>query len=199
MMRPRCSDLLEIGVGFNIYVRPEYRPGDNPGAPRQRQDDARASAGGRIVVPILSKDDIKEALFEVLGFGDREHSRRLSDACFAAQLRLAERQLEAGLSCLLEGNWRPEHAGGLFEVQARTGARAAQVWCRASGAETLRRFAARTRHPGHRDSAELAEEVRRTAGQPPAFMDLHGPRWIYDSEQPAAYDVLLRDLKIWRL
>jgi predicted kinase len=154
---------------------------------------------GELSVPILSKDDIKEALFEVLGCSDREHSRRLSDACFAAQLRLAERQLEAGLSCLLEGNWRAEHAGGFSEVQARTGARAAQVWCRASGGETLRRFAARIRHPGHQDSAELAQEVRSTAGLPPAFMDLLGPRWIYDSEQPAAYEVLLRDLKIWRL
>jgi predicted kinase len=169
------------------------------GRPASGKTTLARRLAGELSLPILSKDDIKEALFDVLGCSDRERSRQLSDASFAAQLRLAERQLEAGLSCLLEGNWRAEHAGGVLEVQGRTGARAAQIWCRASVGETLRRFAARIRHPGHLDSAGLAEEVRRTAGLPPAFMDLHGPRWIYDGEQPAAYDALLRDLKIRRM
>jgi predicted kinase len=169
------------------------------GRPASGKTTLARRLAAELSVPILSKDDIKEALFEVLGCSDREHSRRLSDASFAAQLRLAETQLEVGLCCLLEGNWRAEHAGGVLEVLARTGARAAQVWCRASAGEIQRRFAARIRHPGHLDCAELAEEVRRTAGLPPAFMDLHGPRWIYDSEHPAAYDALLRDLKIRRL
>jgi predicted kinase len=150
-------------------------------------------------VPILSKDDIKEALFDVLGFRDRERSRRFSDASFAAQLRMAETQLDAGLSCLLEGNWRAEHTGGVLAAQARSGARTAQVWCRASLAEIELRFAARIRHPGHLDAAGLAEEVKHTAGLPPTFLDLPGPRWIYDSEHPTAYAALLRDLRIWRL
>jgi len=72
------------------------------GRPASGKTTLARRLAGDLSVPILSKDDIKEALFEVLGFGDREHSRRLSDACFAAQLRLAERQLEAGLSCLLK-------------------------------------------------------------------------------------------------
>jgi predicted kinase len=150
-------------------------------------------------LPILSKDDIKEALFDVLGFGDRERSRRMSEACFSALLRMAERQLYAGLSCLLDGNWRAEHSGGVLEAQARTGARTAQVWCRASPSETLRRFTGRVRHPGHLDGAGLAEEVKQTAGLTPAFLDIGGPRWIYDSEHPAAYCALVRDLKIWRM
>jgi predicted kinase len=169
------------------------------GRPASGKTTLARRLAGELSVPILSKDDIKEALFEVLGYSDREHSRRLSDACFASQLRLAERQLEAGLSCLLEGNWRAEHAGGLLKVQARTGARAAQVWCRASSAEILRRFSKRVRHPGHLDDAGLAEEVEQNAGLPAAFLDLDGPRWIYESENPAACPALIRDLKIWRL
>lgn len=152
-----------------------------------------------LTLPILSKDDIKEALFDVLGVSDREHSRRLSDACFAAQLRIAQTHLEAGLSCLLEGNWRAEHAGGIRQALPRSDARTAQVWCRASADETVRRFAARNRHPGHLDAAGLAEEVRRAAGMPPAFLELDGPRWIFDSEDAAAYPALVRDLKFWRL
>jgi hypothetical protein len=112
---------------------------------------------------------------------------------------MAETQLAAGLSCLLEGNWRPEHARDLRAVLARSGARAAQVWCRASVEETQRRFTARVRHPGHLDTAGLADEVKETALLAPAFLDLDGPRWIYDSELPAAYPALLGDLKIWHL
>jgi predicted kinase len=169
------------------------------GCPASGKTTLARRLAAELSAPILSKDDIKEALFDVLGVSDRESSRRLSDASFAAQLRMAETQLEAGLSCLLEGNWRAEHSGGVRTVQARSGARTAQVWCRASSAELLRRFAARVRHAGHLDAAGLAEEVKQTAALPPAFLGLGGPRWIYDSEDPAAYTALVRDLKIWRL
>jgi predicted kinase len=169
------------------------------GCPASGKTTLARRLAAELAVPILSKDDIKEALFDVLGVGDRESSRRLSNACFAAQLRIAATQLEAGISCLLEGNWRPEHAGDLRAVLARSGAPAAQIWCRASVVETLRRFTARVRHPGHLDAADLAEEVQQSAVLPPAFLDLDGPRWIYDSEHPAAYSTLLRDLKIRRM
>ena len=169
------------------------------GRPASGKTTLARRLAAELSVPILSKDDIKEALFEVLGFSDREHSRRLSDASFAAQLRLAETQLAAGLSCLLEGNWRAEHTGAVRQAVVRSGARTAQVWCRASADEIQRRFAARVRHPGHLDADGLAEEVRKTAGLPPAFLDLGGPRWIYDSEHRQAYPTLARDLKIWRM
>ena len=169
------------------------------GCPASGKTTLARRLAAELSVPALCKDDIKEALFESLGVGDRETSRRLSDACFAAQLRMARTQLMAGLCCVLEGNWRAEHAGGVLSALERTGARTAQVWCHASPAETVRRFAARVRHPGHLDAAGLAEEVQQSAGLPPAFMDLGGPRWVYDSEQPAAYPALVRDLKIWRL
>jgi predicted kinase len=169
------------------------------GRPASGKTTLARRLAAELSVPILSKDDIKEALFDVLGCGDRERSRRLSEACFAAQLRMAETQLTAGLSCLLEGNWRAEHTGGMLKTMAGSGARCAQVWCCASGAEIQRRFAERVRHPGHLDAAGLEDEVRQTAGLPPAFLDLPGPRWVYDSEHPAAFPDLIRDLKIWRM
>ena len=168
-------------------------------------------------VPCLCKDDIKEALFDVLGVGDREASRRLSDASFAAQLRLARWQLDAGLSCIIEGNWRAAHAAAVSALVAASGARPAQVWCRAESDEIARRFAARSRHPGHLDAALTAAEIRQFGAQPPTFLHLAGaraplnldgarapeprlggPQWIYDSDRPGSYAELLRELKIWR-
>src|SRR5277367_904766 len=66
-----------------------------------------------LALPTLSKDDVKEALFDLPGRGDREWSRLLSEASFAALVRLARTQLTAGLSCILEGNWRAAHAASL--------------------------------------------------------------------------------------
>jgi glucokinase len=150
-------------------------------------------------VPVLSKDDIKEALFDVLGVADREGSKRLSDASFAAQLRLAQTQLDAGLSCMIEGNWRSEHAAGVLAIIARTHARPSQVWCRANPDAIARRFASRVRHPGHLDAAVAAAEIQLASEQPPSFMDLPGPRWVYDSDDPHAYGALVRELIFWRL
>src|SRR5271168_1748958 len=91
-------------------------------------------------LPCLCKDDIKEALFDSLGPGDRDWSRRLSEASFAALARLAHTQLAAGNSCIVEGNWRESHAAALRSMLANCGARAAQICCRAEPQEIVRRF-----------------------------------------------------------
>jgi predicted kinase len=169
------------------------------GGPASGKTTLARRLSAELRLPCLCKDDVKEALFDVLGVGDREASRRLSDASFGAQLRLARTQLEAGLSCLIEGNWRPEHAADVRAAAASTGARIAQIGCRANPLETVRRFTARTRHPGHLDASIPGDEIKQSSETPLSFMELSGPRWTYDSDQPLAYEQLIRDLIIWRL
>lgn len=150
-------------------------------------------------VPCLCKDDVKEALFDVLGVTDRAHSKQLSDASFAALLRVARSQLEAGLSCIVEGNWRTEHAAGVLQLLSAVGARGAQVGCRANPLEIVRRFTSRMRHAGHLDAALPRDELQRCSGVAPPFLDLMGPRWVYDSDDPASYGELVRAVKTWRV
>ncbi len=147
----------------------------------------------------LCKDDIKEALFDVLGPGDRERSRLLSEASFAALTRLARTQLAVGRSCILEGNWRASHAQGLTAVLAAHGARAAQIRCCAESVEIMRRFASRKRHPGHLDELLSRTELHRGAPESPGFMDLDGPRWVYRSDASEAYAELHQALNNWLL
>lgn len=149
--------------------------------------------------PYVSKDDVKEGLFEALGTGDRSWSRRLSEASFAAAVRLAGAQLSLGLSCILEGNWRAAHAGALGAVIAAAGADARQIWCLAEPEEIARRFASRRRHPGHLDALLGATEIEQAAREAPAFIDLPGTRRIFPSDRPAAYGELLMDLQSERL
>jgi predicted kinase len=146
-------------------------------------------------VPVFCKDDIKEALFEALGQGDRAWSRRLSEASFTTLVHLAERQLSLGQSCIVEGNWRAVNVPGLEPVLRASGAGALQIWCCADPAEIVRRFTARTRHAGHLDALMPAEELERSAREPPAFLELAGPRFVFQSDAPDAFEALLSALQ----
>lgn len=123
-------------------------------------------------LPLLAKDDLKEALFDSLGTGDRDWSRQLGATTFDLLFLLAERQLEAGRSALLEANWDGELA--CPRLQALRGSipfRLVEVHVTAPEDVLRRRFDERAasgrRHPGHLDRV-VAEELE--AGE-------HSGRW----------------------
>lgn len=163
------------------------------GSPASGKTTLARRLSAALCIPCLGKDDVKEALFEALGSGDRDWSRRLSEASFAALGRLAATQLAAGVSCIVEGNFRPEHAPALLAAAAR-GAGALQIRCLAEPGEILRRFAGRERHPGHLDAA-----LRSELGAPPAppFLELPGPRIDHPSGLPAAEEKIVGLLGGW--
>ncbi len=167
------------------------------GSPASGKTSLAAGLAEDAGVPCLCKDDIKESLFEVLGTGEREWSRTLSGASFAVLLRLAQTQITARTSCILEGNWGPRHTAGLLALVAPGGVRCAQIRCRADPELIERRFRARQRHAGHLD-AILAGELAAQAADPPPFLELPGARWEYASDDPAAFPELLRQWTAWR-
>jgi len=152
-----------------------------------------------LALPCLCKDDVKEALFDVLGCPDRERSRQLSEASFTALARLARTQLAAGQSCIIEGNWRTMHEEMLGAVLRATAARAVQIWCCAEPVEIVRRFTSRRRHAGHLDAQLPAAELHAAAGSGPQFLNLPGPQRLYRSDVSSDYDALRVWLQSWRL
>ncbi len=147
-------------------------------------------------IPCFSKDDVKEALFDTLGLGDRGWSTSLSRASFAVLLRIAAAALEATRPCVLEGNWRAEHLPELKALPVGVASPFAQVCCHADTGEIDRRFHARRRHPGHLDGL-LWSEIAPHLPLEPQFLDLPGPRWVYRGENCGGYAELLRNLQIW--
>lgn len=154
------------------------------GAPATGKTRLAAALATRRGACLCSKDEIKELLFDALGTGGADYSRRLSDASFALLFALLPRLLRPGRLLLLEGNFRPgRHEAPIARALGDQPAAVAQVCCRASPATRAARLAARAadpaRHPGHRDaSADPA------AASGDGFLDLPGPRWEFDSEQP---------------
>jgi predicted kinase len=149
----------------------------------------------RLNAQVLAKDSIKEPLLEVLGPGDRSHSRRLSDASFAVLFALAREMLThlAAVALtprrgpappavlILEGNFRPGEHEASFNQLLSQGVRLVQIECRIEESvrtERLRRRAGDpARHSGHRDAELVIAETNAVAG----FLALPGKRVGFDS------------------
>jgi AAA domain len=100
-----------------------------------------------LAVPFLAKDTIKEALFDSLGAGDVEWSKRLGGASTSVLLALAARQEHA----VLESFWDPAHAWADFGALGTT----IEVHCACSVATARDRYRRRARHPGHLDDERV--------------------------------------------
>ncbi|MDQ2807958.1 MAG: ATP-binding protein [Chloroflexota bacterium] len=112
-------------------------------------------------LPLLTKDRLKEILFDTLGWSDRAWSRRLGAATMELLYASVEAQLTAGCPCIVESNFRVAWAGPRFQaLQARYGFRPIEIDCHAAGPVLLARFQARaaagTRHPGHVETDDPA-------------------------------------------
>jgi len=171
------------------------------GAPGTGKTTLACELARRLAVAVIAKDTIKEALFECLGASDAAASRTLSDASFAVMFALARAQLAAGVSVLMEGNFRvTEHGATVRALLAPpdgTQVRLAQVWCTLPEQERRARLRARAhdpaRHAGHRD-AELAA-ASGDAGA--AWLDLPGERFAHDGGAGDGTEALLRALERW--
>jgi predicted kinase len=123
-------------------------------------DDLAAALG----LPLLTKDGIKETLFDVLGTGDREWSRRLGEATWRVLFHVLEASLGAGCSLVAEGNFEADDANPRFA--ALPAFRGLQVYCDAPVEELLARFRERSeagdRHPGHREGAPAEQELEQS-------------------------------------
>lgn len=160
------------------------------GLPAAGKSTLAARLAVALGLPLLAKDAVKEALFDVLGTGDAAWSRRLSDASFAAMFAIAAANLRAGRSVLLEGNFRAgEHEAAILGCGARS---IAQLLCavpaRTRAARIARRAATPLRHAGHLDHEVPATSPPAAAGGA-RFLDLPGLRLDYDGARAARGDL----------
>lgn len=119
---------------------------------------------------LISRDDIKEILFDTLGWSDRQWSRKLGFASWRIVLHLLEASLRAGQSLVVESNFKRDLASEDFAaLQRKYGFGAIQVLCVAEG-EVLRqrfrgRFESGERHPGHVDDQAYDELASQLCGE----------------------------------
>ncbi|HEX6679506.1 MAG TPA: ATP-binding protein [Gaiellaceae bacterium] len=143
------------------------------GPPASGKTTLARSLAGELGLPWIGKDVLKEQLYDVLGSGE-ELEPRLEDAARRLLLTVAEAQLAAGLSAIVESNFdRDSDLEPLQRVwRDHHDTQVVQIHCSADVELLLARFSERAasgaRHPGHGDEPEDAEDVRR---------DLERGRW----------------------
>lgn len=169
------------------------------GAPASGKSTISAAIADQWDLPIVSKDALKEILFDSLGVGDVAWSTRLGRASFALLDHVIELQLRAGAPFLIDAAYRAEYENAKFQRwQERYGFDAVQIDCTASWEELGRRFAARaadgTRHPGHADEDRVQRAWHETDGAQFGVLDLRGPVLRYESDLNGSERVLLAEL-----
>ncbi len=115
-------------------------------------------------IPAFSKDDFKEALFDGLGYRDREWSKRLGRTSYELLVLCLRKLMESSVSCIVESTFRPADALLFESIRHSYDANIIQVFCHAPLDEICERFRQRTstggRHPGHRDESNDDELIR---------------------------------------
>jgi predicted kinase len=152
------------------------------GPPASGKTTVARQLAAQLRLPLVAKDTIKEGLFDGLGAGDLDWSKRLGEATYLAMLGIAEESVAARASLVLEGNFV---RGGEFAARlAALPARFVQIHCSAPLEVLLDRYGSRTRHPGHIDH-ERGQALREAveSGRHEA-LDLSGEAIRLDTTKP---------------
>ena len=93
------------------------------GMPASGKTTAALRLSEKLGIAMLSKDEIKEKLFDRIGFQSRQEKVQLGLAAMEILYYAAERCLAAGQSVILENNFEDLSQPGLQALQERTGCR----------------------------------------------------------------------------
>jgi len=157
---------------------------------QDKQSTVSQVLASELELPLLAKDDVKEALFETLGTGDRDWSRKLGGATYEVLFAVACRSLESGTSCILESNFSQAEP-----LRSLPPARVVQIFCTAPAELILNRYSQRAPHPGHLDDEiidELRERLVHQAWQP---LELQGKMIELDTSTPLDVESLVATVR----
>jgi predicted kinase len=118
-----------------------------------------------IALTFLSKDDLKECLFDTLGLGDKAWSQKLGRASVELLFLMVEKQLEAGASLVMEMPFIPQfHTPRFLALAKRYDFEPLQICCTCDDKVLYERFRRRAetgeRHPGHVDELVTFEDFK---------------------------------------
>lgn len=175
------------------------------GKPATGKTTLAARLAADLGLPLFTKDNLKETLFDTLGSADRAWSRRLGVASMELLGHIAGTLVAAGQSLIVEANFSAEHATPFYQsLVERHGVRIAQVCLTAEPETILRRFEQRAasgeRHPGHVELANMDEFRAALLHTPYAPLPLTGALFVVDTTDFATvdYERLLSELRMVR-
>lgn len=127
------------------------------GGPGAGKTDLARPLARALGLPLLSKDDIKEALFDELGTGDRLWSRRLGRASIAVLYRLASQAPTAVIESVFQRDAARQDLADLARPVI-------EIHCSCAPELAIARFEERAqtvRHPGHLDHRQPRNKLEQ--------------------------------------
>lgn len=152
------------------------------GVPASGKSTMAAYLAERLGVPVISKDGIKETLYDTIGFGSRAEKVRLGEAAMEIMYGFAAQCLTHGLPVILENNFEYASRGGLQALLDRCACPVLTVMMTGDWEAVYARFARRNqspqRHRGHVVNDRYPEEPGRVGVAPTMPMEafVHGFR-----------------------
>ena len=124
------------------------------GAPGTGKTSLARRLSESLPVVVLEKDAIKETLFDTVGEGDREWSRKLGGATFALLRMFVQLHLDAGQPVIVESTFQPEHdTPWLDRMREQYDFDVLELHCHTNADTAIHRYAQRIdsndRHSGH--------------------------------------------------
>jgi predicted kinase len=162
------------------------------GPPASGKSSIARDLAEALPAPLIAKDPVKEALFDALGTGDPDWSRKLGIATYAVLFLTLEQEVAAGRSCVLEANFDHNEASAqLAAIQLRNPFRALQIVCTASRDVLIDRFTSRagSRHPGHIDDERLEDVIESIDAGRWRALELEGETIEVDTTDWASVDL----------
>ncbi|HET8627298.1 MAG TPA: ATP-binding protein [Thermomicrobiales bacterium] len=162
------------------------------GAPGSGKTTLARRLAADLPLPLIAKDDIKEALFDTLGWSDLAWSRRLGRASYRLLYHFVGVELEAGRPAIVESNFSTASQADFHALLARHDATPFQIVCETERGTLLARYHARAasaaRHPGHADEAIYDEFLAALDAGAYGPLDLGGPVVRIDTTDFARVD-----------
>lgn len=177
------------------------------GIPAAGKSTMARELGQRLNLPVISKDDIKELLFDEIGFRSRAEKVQLGVAAMRIMYQTAEALMTRRLPFILENNFEHTSRDGLMEILDRHSYTAVTVTLTGDSPTIYQRFVRRNaspdRHRGHVVNNCYPEKSPQTIPPPPSLEDFvngfvgrgidsftaNGPHIVVDTTDFAAIDM----------
>jgi predicted kinase len=137
-------------------------------------------------IPFITKDSLKESLFNDLNWSDRQWSKKVGFASYNIIHYFLDSILSIDHSFMVESNFKPEfETKPMLDLITKYHCRPIQIMCQCDGKILFDRFKKRAesglRHPGHCDTtnySEFKDILLKGKSEP---MDIGGEIAVFDS------------------
>lgn len=155
-------------------------------------------------VPVVSKDPIREVLFERLGWKDHPWAQLLGRASIDLMFCFARAELTVGHSIILDNAFDPDMSSARFQaLKTECRAGSIQIVCNADRKTLVQRFRDRAeagnRHPGHGDSDVLHHLYENLKDDRPRILNINGPVIEVDTTdfETVNHDAIITEVKLF--